>query len=148
MASALGVVPSDFTYAGIKDKRAVTHQSMVVKKVTPERQRSFTQLKATNQKLNLVFLFRLKEKSSEFEKWGMEVSHVRSVGEPLKLGRLRGNHFDLVVRNIKAHGTVSHAHLEGLVREAVENVKVLLHPNLLFNPLTSETRRRRLRLKI
>ncbi|KAF6732576.1 Pseudouridylate synthase 7-like protein [Oryzias melastigma] len=104
MASTLGVVPSDFTYAGIKDKRAVTHQSMVVKRVTPER---------------------LKEKSSEFEKWGMEVSHVRSVGEPLKLGRLRGNHFDLVVRNIKAHGTasVSHARLEGLVREAVENVK-------------------------
>lgn len=37
MAAALGVLASDFTYAGIKDKRAVTHQSMVVKKVSPQR---------------------------------------------------------------------------------------------------------------
>lgn len=37
MAAALGVLPSDFTYAGIKDKRAVTYQSMVVKKVSPQR---------------------------------------------------------------------------------------------------------------
>uniref|UniRef100_A0A8C7XY07 Pseudouridylate synthase PUS7L n=1 Tax=Oryzias sinensis TaxID=183150 RepID=A0A8C7XY07_9TELE len=104
MAAALGVLPSDFTYAGIKDKRAVTYQSMVVKKVSPER---------------------LKEKSMEFEKRGMQVSHVHKVGEPLKLGRLRGNHFDLVVRNIKPHRTASFAdaHLEGLVKEAVENVK-------------------------
>lgn len=39
MAAALGVLPSDFTYAGIKDKRAVTHQNMVVKKVSPLRYR-------------------------------------------------------------------------------------------------------------
>lgn len=37
MAAALGVLPSDFTYAGIKDKRAITYQSMVVKKVPPQR---------------------------------------------------------------------------------------------------------------
>lgn len=37
MAAALGVLPSDFTYAGIKDKRAITYQSMVVKKVSPLR---------------------------------------------------------------------------------------------------------------
>ena len=37
MATALDVVPSDFTYAGIKDKRAVTHQGMVVKKVSVQR---------------------------------------------------------------------------------------------------------------
>lgn len=37
MAAELGVLPSDFTYAGIKDKRAVTYQSMVVKKVSPQR---------------------------------------------------------------------------------------------------------------
>lgn len=37
MAAALGVLPSDFTYAGIKDKRAITYQSMVVKKVSPQR---------------------------------------------------------------------------------------------------------------
>lgn len=37
MAAALGILPSDFTYAGIKDKRAITYQSMVVKKVSPQR---------------------------------------------------------------------------------------------------------------
>lgn len=36
MAGVLGVLPSDFTYAGIKDKKAVTYQAMVVKKISPE----------------------------------------------------------------------------------------------------------------
>ncbi|XP_061618064.1 pseudouridylate synthase PUS7L isoform X2 [Phyllopteryx taeniolatus] len=110
MAATLGVLPSDFTYAGIKDKRAVTYQSMVVKKVSPQR---------------------LMEKRAAFEKRGMRLSHIRSVAEPLKLGRLQGNHFDLVVRNLRSHGTID-AHsgaetkhrLAGLVEEALENVKV------------------------
>ncbi|XP_037551528.1 pseudouridylate synthase 7 homolog-like protein [Nematolebias whitei] len=110
MAAALGVLPSDFTYAGTKDKRAITFQSMVVKKVSPQR---------------------LKEKAAEFEKRGMRLSRIRSVGEPLKLGRLQGNHFDLVVRNLRPHGPVDehgsgadvHARLAELVEEAVENVK-------------------------
>ncbi|KAM4569197.1 pseudouridylate synthase PUS7L isoform 1-T2 [Odontesthes bonariensis] len=110
MAAALGVLPSDFTYAGIKDKRAITYQSMVVKKVSPQR---------------------LKEKTAEFEKRGMRLSQVRSVSEPLRLGRLQGNHFDLVVRNLRPHGATDthssgadvHAHLAALVKEAVENVK-------------------------
>lgn len=37
MAAVLGVLPSDFTYAGTKDKRAITYQAMVVKKISPER---------------------------------------------------------------------------------------------------------------
>eukprot|EP00064_Thunnus_orientalis_P013136 superscaffoldBa00002098_g13173 len=110
MAAALGVLPSDFTYAGIKDKRAITYQSMVVKKVSPQR---------------------LKEKTAEFEKRGMCVSQVRSVSEPLRLGRLQGNHFDLVVRHLRPHGAGdthpsgadTHTRLVGLVKEAVENVK-------------------------
>ncbi|XP_038163448.1 pseudouridylate synthase 7 homolog-like protein [Cyprinodon tularosa] len=110
MAAALGVLPSDFTYAGIKDKRAITYQSMVVKKVSSQR---------------------LKEKAGEFEKRGMRLSQIRSVGEPLKLGRLRGNHFDLVVRNLRPHGALDghladadvHARLAALIKEAVENVK-------------------------
>ncbi|XP_077399923.1 pseudouridylate synthase PUS7L [Vanacampus margaritifer] len=110
MAATLGVLPSDFTYAGIKDKRAVTYQSMVVKKVSPQR---------------------LMEKKAEFERRGMRLSHIRSVAEPLKLGRLQGNHFDLVVRNLRSHGTrEAHSSVEtrhrlaGLVEEALENVKV------------------------
>ncbi|CAK6949906.1 pseudouridylate synthase PUS7L [Scomber scombrus] len=110
MAAALGILPSDFTYAGIKDKRAITYQSMVVKKVSPQR---------------------LKEKTAEFEKRGMRLSQVRSVSEPLRLGRLQGNHFDLVVRHLRPHGTAdthpsgaeTHTHLASLVKEAVENVK-------------------------
>lgn len=37
LAAELGVLPSDFSYTGIKDKKAITYQMMVVKKVTPER---------------------------------------------------------------------------------------------------------------
>lgn len=37
LAAELGVLPSDFSYTGIKDKKAITYQPMVVKKVTPER---------------------------------------------------------------------------------------------------------------
>lgn len=110
MAAALGVLPSDFTYAGIKDKRAITYQSMVVKKVSTQR---------------------LKEKTAEFVKRGMYLSQIRSVSEPLRLGRLQGNHFDLVVRDLRPHGASdahssgadAHSRLVALVKEAVENVK-------------------------
>ncbi|XP_010748005.3 pseudouridylate synthase 7 homolog-like protein [Larimichthys crocea] len=110
MAAALGVLPSDFTYAGIKDKRAITYQSMVVKKVSPQR---------------------LKEKTAEFEKRGMRLSQICSVSEPLRLGRLQGNHFDLVVRDLRPHGTGdthssganTHSRLARLVQEAVGNVE-------------------------
>ncbi|CAB1346296.1 unnamed protein product [Coregonus sp. 'balchen'] len=96
MAAVLGVLPSDFTYAGIKDKRAVTYQSMVVKKISPQR---------------------LREKASEFEKRGMVLSSVRSVPEPLHLGRLQGNHFDLVVRDLRPHqGHDTLMELDSLVR--------------------------------
>ncbi|XP_056311763.1 pseudouridylate synthase PUS7L isoform X2 [Danio aesculapii] len=102
MAAVLGVLPSDFTYAGIKDKRAITYQAMVVKKISPER---------------------LLEKGSEFERRGMQISHVRPAFEALKLGRLQGNHFELVIRDLKHHGKHGLAELPQLIEEAVENVK-------------------------
>lgn len=76
----------------------------------------------------------MKEKTAEFEKRGMHLSQIRSVSEPLRLGRLQGNHFDLVVRHLRPHGTTgthpsgaeTHTRLAALVKEAVENVKVLL----------------------
>ncbi|RXN19753.1 pseudouridylate synthase 7-like protein [Labeo rohita] len=111
MAAVLGVLPSDFTYAGIKDKRAITYQAMVVKKISPEG---------------------LLNKVSEFERRGMQISHVRSVSEPLKLGRLQGNHFDLVIRDLKPHGKRALAELHQLVKDAVENVKKLC--KLLWSP--------------
>ncbi|XP_056604383.1 pseudouridylate synthase PUS7L [Triplophysa dalaica] len=102
MAVVLGVLPSDFTYAGIKDKKAVTYQSMVVKKISPEQ---------------------LLEKAAEFERRGMKISHIHPVCEPLKLGRLQGNHFELVIRDLKPHRKHELAMLEALIREAVEHVK-------------------------
>ncbi|KAJ8007372.1 hypothetical protein DPEC_G00116830 [Dallia pectoralis] len=101
LAAVLGVLPSDFTYAGIKDKRAITYQSMVVKKITPQQ---------------------LEEKAGEFEKKGMVLSSIRSVSEPLHLGRLQGNHFDLLIRDLRPHHP-GQTDLDSLVGEAVENVK-------------------------
>ncbi|KAF5888731.1 putative cyclin-related protein FAM58B [Clarias magur] len=101
MAAVLGVLPSDFSYAGIKDKRAVTHQSMVVKKISPER---------------------LLAKAQVFEAKGIQLSKLHRVSEPLRLGRLAGNRFGLVVRDLKPH-ECSAGDLDSLVKEAVENVK-------------------------
>ncbi|KAL2103126.1 hypothetical protein ACEWY4_002294 [Coilia grayii] len=103
MAAALCVLPSDFSYAGTKDKRAVTFQNMVVKKVSPQQ---------------------LKEKASEFEPRGMRLSHIHAVSDPLHLGRLQGNHFDLVVRDLKCHDNSCHSDLGTLVNKAVENTKL------------------------
>lgn len=80
------------------------------------------------------FITRLKEKTADFEKRGMRLSQIRSASAPLRLGRLQGNHFDLVVRNLRPHGasdtqssgTNTHTRLAALVKEAVENVEVLL----------------------
>ncbi|KAI3366803.1 hypothetical protein L3Q82_009466, partial [Scortum barcoo] len=68
---------------------------------------------------------------AEFEKRGMRLSQIRSVSEPLRLGRLQGNHFDLVVRGLRPHGSNdthssdanTHTRLAALVKEAVENVE-------------------------
>lgn len=98
MAAELGVLPSDFTYAGIKDKRAITYQSMVVKKLTPER---------------------LKEKAVDFERRGIRLFAIRSVSEPLKLGQLQGNHFDIVIRDVKKLNNDPECDLEVTVKGAV-----------------------------
>lgn len=68
---------------------------------------------------------RLLGKADMFERKGIQLSKIRPVSEPLQLGRLAGNHFDLVVRDLKPH-RCSSTELESLVKEAVENVKVNL----------------------
>ncbi|CAL8242215.1 unnamed protein product [Merluccius merluccius] len=108
MAATLGAVPSDFSYAGIKDKRAITYQAMVVKNVSVKR---------------------LTEKAAELERKGLRVTWVRPATEPLRLGRLAGNHFDLVVRHLKAHAVDgggerdASSRVAAAVERAVENVK-------------------------
>ncbi|XP_049639765.1 pseudouridylate synthase PUS7L isoform X2 [Suncus etruscus] len=101
LAVKLGVIPSDFSYAGLKDKKAITYQAMVVKKVSPER---------------------LKNIEKEIEKKRIKVFNIRSVKNSLRLGQLKGNHFDIVIRNLKSqvNDTVN---LRERIWEAIENVK-------------------------
>ncbi|XP_036092759.1 pseudouridylate synthase 7 homolog-like protein isoform X5 [Rousettus aegyptiacus] len=101
LAMKLGVIPSDFSYAGLKDKKAITYQAMVVRKVTPER---------------------LKNIEKEIEKKRMNVFNIRSVDDSLRLGQLKGNHFDIVIRNLKTQINDS-ANLRERILEAIENVK-------------------------
>ncbi|KFQ97811.1 Pseudouridylate synthase 7 homolog-like, partial [Nipponia nippon] len=102
LAAELGVLPSDFSYAGIKDKKAITYQPMVVKKVTPER---------------------LKEIGSKMEKKGMRIHNIHSACQHLRLGQLKGNRFDIVVRDLKHHSHDSSADLKERISEAMENVE-------------------------
>lgn len=101
LAIKLGVISSDFSYAGLKDKKAITYQAMVVRKVTPER---------------------LKNIEKEIEKKRMNVFNIRSVDDSLRLGQLKGNHFDIVIRNLKTQINDS-ANLRERILEAIENVK-------------------------
>ncbi|XP_062439733.1 pseudouridylate synthase PUS7L isoform X2 [Rhea pennata] len=102
LASELGILISDFSYTGIKDKKAITYQPMVVKKVTPER---------------------LKEIGSRMEKKGMRIHNIHSACQHLRLGQLKGNHFDIVVRDLKHHSHDSSADLKERICEAIEKVK-------------------------
>ncbi|XP_025973478.1 pseudouridylate synthase PUS7L [Dromaius novaehollandiae] len=102
LASELGILASDFSYTGIKDKKAITYQPMVVKKVTPER---------------------LKEIGSRMEKKGMRIHNIHSACQHLRLGQLKGNHFDIVVRDLKHHSHDSSADLKERICEAIEKVE-------------------------
>ncbi|NXG88900.1 PUS7L protein, partial [Stercorarius parasiticus] len=102
LAAELGVLPSDFSYTGIKDKKAITYQPMVVKKVTPER---------------------LKEIGSKMEKKGLRILNIHSACQHLRLGQLKGNHFDIVVRDLKCHSHDSSADLKQRISEAMESVE-------------------------
>ncbi|XP_008109306.2 pseudouridylate synthase PUS7L isoform X1 [Anolis carolinensis] len=102
LSSELGVLPSDFSYTGIKDKKAVTYQAMVVKKVTPKR---------------------LKELGIIIGKKRLGLSNIHSVNQSLRLGQLQGNHFAIIVRDLKLHSNDCHGNLKERVYEAMEKVK-------------------------
>ncbi|NXO26492.1 PUS7L protein, partial [Cisticola juncidis] len=101
LAAELDILPSDFSYTGIKDKKAITVQPMVVKKVTPER---------------------LKEIGNKMEKKGMKIYNIRPAYQHLRLGQLKGNHFDIVVRDLQHHSHDSSADLKERISEAMESV--------------------------
>ncbi|XP_071408458.1 pseudouridylate synthase PUS7L isoform X1 [Pithys albifrons albifrons] len=102
LAAELDVLPSDFSYTGIKDKKAITFQPMVVKKVTPER---------------------LKGIENQVEKKGIRIYNIRSAYQHLRLGQLKGNHFDIIVRDLQHHSHDSSADLKERIAEAMENVE-------------------------
>lgn len=58
------------------------------------------------------------------EKKGIRIHNVHSACQHLRLGQLKGNHFDIVVRDLKHHSHDSSADLKMRISEAVENVEV------------------------
>ncbi|XP_067907048.1 pseudouridylate synthase PUS7L isoform X2 [Heterodontus francisci] len=103
LASELGVVPSDFSYAGIKDKKAISSQTMVVKNVT---------------------INRLKAKQLSIQSKGLKVYNLRPTSQHLRIGQLKGNHFSIIIRNISKHQEDDpEASLIDRVFEAIEKVK-------------------------
>ncbi|NXD21441.1 PUS7L protein, partial [Spelaeornis formosus] len=102
LAAELDVLPSDFSYTGIKDKKAITLQPMVVKKVTPER---------------------LKKIGNKMEKRGIKICNIHPAYQHLRLGQLKGNHFDIIVRDLQPHSNDSSADLKERISEAMESVK-------------------------
>lgn len=65
----------------------------------------------------------MKNIEKEIEKKRMNVFNIRSVDDSLRLGQLKGNHFDIVIRNLKTQINDS-ANLRERILEAIENVKV------------------------
>lgn len=77
----------------------------------------------------------------------MNVFNIRSIDDSLRLGQLKGNHFDIVIRNLKNQINDS-ANLKDRILEAIENVKVrklnfkiMLQENV-YSPLYTEAGRK------
>lgn len=77
----------------------------------------------------------------------MNVFNIRSVDDSLRLGQLKGNHFDIIIRNLRNQINDS-ANLRERILEAIENVKVrkpnfniVLQENFYSPSLYTEARR-------
>ena len=81
LSKKLGIVRKDIGYAGAKDRKAVTIQYFTVKGVKKERIASMTMP-------------------------GVELTPVGFLNEPLTLGKLAGNTFRIVVRNLEPGATM------------------------------------------
>lgn len=65
----------------------------------------------------------MKNIEKEIEKKRMNVFNIRSVDDSLRLGQLKGNHFDIIIRNVRNQINDS-TNLRERILEAIENVKV------------------------
>ncbi|CAH1264501.1 PUS7L [Branchiostoma lanceolatum] len=104
LARCVSAHPSDFSYAGVKDKRAVTWQAMAARGVTPDSLRSA----AAHPSLRDV---------------GMEKFLLRQ--QPLRLGNLAGNVFKVLLRDVRlCQGEArDRDQLEAVVGAAMDSVK-------------------------
>ncbi|PFX26657.1 Pseudouridylate synthase 7-like protein [Stylophora pistillata] len=108
LSSCLNIQPSAFSYAGIKDKKAITKQYMLVRGVTPE------QICAIQDHPSLE---------------GIECgSYRRGLRRSLRMGALRGNHFQVVIRNIHSNASSSLEEnvgdLEKVIQDAVSSLSL------------------------
>lgn len=58
------------------------------------------------------------------EKKGMTIYNIRPAYQHLRLGQLKGNHFDIIVRDLQHHSHDSSADLKARISEAMESVAV------------------------
>ncbi|XP_041460538.1 pseudouridylate synthase 7 homolog-like protein [Lytechinus variegatus] len=79
LARLIGVQTSAFTYAGIKDKKAVTTQEMAVKDITSKR---------------------LEDISNQLPQW-LKVGSIHPRTKPMVTAELWGNHFDITLQNVE-----------------------------------------------
>lgn len=84
-----------FSYAGTKDRRSVSTQRIVVRSAFPAK------IAGVNKMTGMR----------------MKVSHLRSVGGPLRFGDLSGNRFTIILRNCSFNGQA-----EEMIKSAVEGV--------------------------
>ncbi|XP_045115933.1 pseudouridylate synthase 7 homolog isoform X4 [Portunus trituberculatus] len=93
IAWKIRVKPNNFGYAGTKDKRAKTSQLVSVSRVPPHKLWNATRFHR-----------------------GIELGNFRFRPTPQKLGQLRGNHFRIVLREVKGADEV--------ITSAIESLKV------------------------
>ncbi|XP_063881191.1 pseudouridylate synthase 7 homolog isoform X4 [Scylla paramamosain] len=93
IAWKIRVKPNNFGYAGTKDKRAKTSQLVSVSRVPPHKLWNATRFHR-----------------------GIELGNFRFRPTPQKLGQLRGNHFRIVLREVKG--------ADELITSAIESLKV------------------------
>eukprot|EP00112_Aurelia_sp_Birch-Aquarium-sp1_P005711 Seg1647.9 transcript_id=Seg1647.9/GoldUCD/mRNA.D3Y31 product="Pseudouridylate synthase 7-like-like protein" protein_id=Seg1647.9/GoldUCD/D3Y31 len=102
LSRVLKMKPSDFSYAGVKDKKAATHQNMTVEGI------------------NLKDLTNFNKDSPANE---LEISNVENVDRRLRLGDLSGNLFRIVVRDVEAGKSRDMDHLTKVIDTAVTSIR-------------------------
>ncbi|XP_078594816.1 pseudouridylate synthase PUS7L-like [Branchiostoma floridae x Branchiostoma japonicum] len=104
LARCVSAHPSDFSYAGVKDKRAVTWQAMAARGVTPDSLRSAAAHPSLRDVQMDSFLLRQ---------------------QPLRLGNLAGNVFKVLLRDVRlCQGDArDRRQLEAVVGAAMDSVK-------------------------